>query len=288
MHTPRLILFEGIPGSGKTTAAARLQLHLQKEGFPSTFWQEGHFDHPADFEGIACLTAGDLQHFLNQQPALADVIQEYLSIRGEDHLLSYRKLQHQHPDLLPQSLLDAMPQKDVYDGLPMADYCRLALDRWQSFTQSAQESDAITLMECCFLQNPLTVMLARHNADPQFAREHILRLSRIIQPLNPLVIYLSPQNPRSALEHVRAERPHEWADFVTWYLTGQAYGQARLLSGFEGVIQFYTMRQQLELDLLPALPVSSLIVKQDGDAWNDRQQDINRFIAPYFLNGDLT
>jgi uridine kinase len=52
----KLILVEGIPGSGKSTAVANLQKFLENKDTPSRFWHEGDFDHPADFEGVARLS----------------------------------------------------------------------------------------------------------------------------------------------------------------------------------------------------------------------------------------
>ena len=258
MPVTKVILLEGIPGSGKTTAGYHLQQFLEGRGLATQFWREGNFDHPADFEGVACLTQFQYQDLLARFPKLVALSDERLTIQGDDCLLWYRKLQDLHPDEILQALVDELSRYDVYDGLPMDDYCRLALQRWRDFQCAAENSGEITLLECCFLQNPLTVMLARHNVDPGLVSGHIMRVEESIQRMNPLVIYLTPLDVRAALEHVRAKRPKEWADFVTGYLTGQAYGKAHQLNGYEGVIQFYEMRQKLELDILKRLSIPSL------------------------------
>lgn len=224
------------------------------------------------------MSEAEYQGLLTRYPELIPFIHEQLTIRGADHLLKYRKLQQLHPQEVPQSLVDEVSRSDVYDGLPMEEYCRLALDRWQDFVRDMENSDQITLLECCFLQNPLTVMLARHDASPQAARKQIADIADIIAPLNPLVIYLHPQNARAALEHVRAERPKEWADFVTWYLTGQAYGTSHDLHGYEGVIQFYEMRQKLEVEILKGLPVPSLVLEHSGMNWERNDKAIINFV----------
>ena len=179
---------------------------------------------------------------------------------------------------MPQVLVEELTRCDVYDGLPMAEYCRLALDRWRDFRQAASQSDTMTILECCLLQNPLTVLQARHDADPQAAREHIASIAAVIQPLQPLAIYLSPRDARAALDRVRAERPVGWANFVTWYLTGQAYGQTHPVAGWEGVIQFYEMRQRLEVELLAGLPLPSLVIGHAGQEWERCNAEIARFI----------
>ena len=277
----KLILLEGIPGSGKSTAGIYLQTYLEKAGLPVRFWREGNFDNPADFEGVACLTSSQYRDLLSHYPELVKLFDEQLTIRNDDHLLKYRKLQHLYSQQIPQHLIDGLSHYDIYDGLAMADYCRLALQRWQEFEKSAGTSEEITFLECCFLQNPLTLMLARHNADPQLAREQVRKMSRIIEPLTPLVVYLKPRDVRAALLHVQEERPKEWADFVTWYLTGQEYGEAHHLKGWEGVIYFYEMRQRLELDLLQELSIRSQVVEHTGTEWDHSYGQIMAFVRPY-------
>ena len=279
----KLILLEGIPGSGKSTAGATLQKFFEHHNIPSRLWWEGDFDPPADFEGIARLGVGQFRELLSQQPELAELIREYTSVRGTDYLLKYRKLQSVYPEKIDQSLMDELFHLDVYDGLPMDEYCRLALDRWQDFCDAASNSDEVTLMECVYLQNPLTVMLARHDADPQAARQHIERLTNVIRELNPIVIYLHPRDVTAALQHVRAERPKEWENFVTWYLTGQEYGKAHDLKGYDGVIQFYEMRQKLEVIILHDLPIQQLMIEHSGDEWERCNEEFVNFITPFFL-----
>jgi hypothetical protein len=284
MSRTKLIILEGIPGSGKSTAGTYLQSYLEKAGLPVRFWREGDFDNHADFEGIACLNGLHYRNLLLHYPDLAGLIQEQLTVRGEDHLIKYRKLQSLYPEQIPQKFIVELSGHDVYDGLPMKDYCRLALQRWQEFQAFAAQSDEIAILECCFLQNPLTVMLARHNADPQLAREQVEKIARIIAPLTPLILYLKPRDVRTALLHVREQRPKEWADFVTWYLTGQAYGKAHHLEGYGGVVRFYEMRQKLELDLLEELPVRSRVIEHSGAEWDHCYDEIMAFVSPFLKN----
>ena len=281
MSSTKLILLEGIPGSGKSSAAAHLETFLKRMGLPVRFWHEGDFDNPADFEGVACLTTSQYRKLIIHHPGRARLLEEQLTVRGNDHLIKYRKLQSLYPEQIPSRLIVELSGYDVYDGLPMKDYCRLSLQRWQDFQTSAAQSDEITILECCFLQNPLTVMLARHNADPSLAREQIEKIARTIDPLKPLVLYLKPRDIRAALLHAREERPREWADFVTWYLTGQAYGEAHHLQGYEGVIQFYEMRQKLEVGLLNELSIRSRVIEHAGKNWDHCYREIMAFVSPY-------
>jgi hypothetical protein len=284
MTDHKLILFEGIPGSGKTTAGIHLQNALEKKGHTVKFWREGNFDHPADFEGVARLSEAEYQNVLLRYPSLAPLFHEQLVIQDSDYLLWYRRLQSLHLKEIPQALIDELSRYDIYDGLPLEAYQRLILRRWRDFQRSVKDANKITILECCLLQNPLTVMFARHNANPQEACQHIEKIAEVIDGLNPLVIYLSPTNVRAALEHVRGERPKEWADFVVWYLTGQAYGESHHLEGYEGVIQFYEMRGRLELEILKGLSIPSLVLAHAGTDWGHVDDEIFRWVGQFLFN----
>src|SRR5512138_1559675 len=131
-HMPKtkLILLEGIPGSGKSTVGVYLQSALERAGLPVRFWREGDFDHPADFEGVACLNTTQYRSLIARHPEHAKLLEEQLTVRCDDHLIKYRKLQDLHPGQIPSRLIVELSGYDVYDGLPIKDYCRLALQRW--------------------------------------------------------------------------------------------------------------------------------------------------------------
>lgn len=277
----KLILLEGIPGSGKSSAGVFIEGLFRAQGREVTFWREGDFDNPADFEGVACLTSSQYQDFASRHPHLNSWLAEQLTIQDDDYLLWYRRLQTLHAEVIDQALIEELAHYDVYDGLGLEEYGRLALRRWQDFERSAAGSEQTTILECCFLQNPLTVMLARHNVDPQVACQQVIKIAEVIQRLNPQVIYLAPVNARKTLEHVRAERPKGWSEFVTWYLTCQAYGKTHNLTGYEGVIQFYEMRQKLELDMLNDIPLQSVVVKHSGNEWEQCYEQIIKFVSPH-------
>jgi adenylylsulfate kinase-like enzyme len=97
MSSPKLILLEGIPGSGKSSAGEFVQGLLQRQGLAVRFWREGDFDHPADFEGVAGLSEGYYRELLARFSHLAALIQQHTAMRGADFLVSYRKLQYTPP-----------------------------------------------------------------------------------------------------------------------------------------------------------------------------------------------
>lgn len=50
-----LILIEGLPGSGKTTAAKKIYEQLRCQGYPAELYLEGNSLNPADYDGFSFL-----------------------------------------------------------------------------------------------------------------------------------------------------------------------------------------------------------------------------------------
>ena len=70
MIDTKLILIEGIPGSGKTSAARFICNWLESHGRRPRLFLEGDWQHPADFESVACLDDAEYARLRAQFPAL--------------------------------------------------------------------------------------------------------------------------------------------------------------------------------------------------------------------------
>jgi len=276
MTDAKLILIEGIPGSGKTSVACFVCDWLESHGRQPRLFLEGDWQHPADFESVACLDDVEYAALCAQFPAQAGFLAQHARQENGEWFFSYRQMQHENGEQ-PDALFESLARFEIYH-LPAEKHQWLLLQNWHKFVADALEQDFVYVFECCFLQNPATTLFAYHNLPAEAVRQHILALADIVRPLAPKLVYLARQDVGATLEAVRRERPPEWADFVTWYLTGQDYGKAHNLSGFDGVVAFYAMRQAFELDVLPALPLSSAVIADDGD-WATRHEALLSFLG---------
>ncbi len=283
----KLILIEGIPGSGKTSIAAHLDRFLAERGWATRLYLEGDVYHPADYESVAYFERQAWETFRSRHPEQRALLERYLVWRGEDGFLAYgqlgqrlderlnERLNERHD--LPAAVWEELAARDVYNVPSPDTYRRLALAYWQAFADQAQRGEETFLFECCFLQNPLTVLVGRHNVDGAEAAVHIQAVADTVTALHPILIYLRQEDPRATLEWVAGERPQAWWDFLISYFVGRGWCQAMGLVGSEGVIAFYEMRQRLELDILARLNMRTLIVDTSPDDWGSSYRMVEKF-----------
>ncbi len=276
MTSSKLILVEGLPGSGKTTMAEYVRDELSRRGLRAQLFLEGNLDHPADVESVACLTDVEYAALVEQFPDWRERLEAEATVQGEERFIGYRKLAGQPGAAWPEALLKKLAAHEIYEQSPDA-FRRLLRARWQAFTDRALAEDQVWVFECCFLQNPLTMLLGRHAEPVSAAQAFVLRLAQIARPLQPRLIYLDPGSARQTLERVAKTRPPEWLEFVIAYHTQQGTGRARGWAGFDGLVKFYEMRQAVELDLLPRLPWPYLRVPHSD--WAADREKVMAFLG---------
>ena len=85
----RLILLEGIPGSGKTTLTSRLCALLREAGTPCAAWLEGQSGHPVELEHHACLTQEEYAALCAEFPGEAGALAAHAHAEGDFLLVRY-------------------------------------------------------------------------------------------------------------------------------------------------------------------------------------------------------
>ncbi|WP_066058311.1 hypothetical protein [Robertmurraya korlensis] len=250
----RLYIFEGVPGSGKTTSAKWLKSRL---GDKAKLFLEGDAEHPADYESVACLTEDQIDEVEKDFP----LIRKLAIPKGERYFISYAGMYEEDKELF-----ERLRQFDVYE-LAVEDYLIVALDRWREFVQKAKVEGHSYILECCYLQNPFTFLLAKHNCSKEVIFHFLNNVTEIISELDPVVVYFEQENLSDNLKKIRQERPIEWFEFVTWYYTGQEYGKERGLSGESGVLHFLNERKQYEKEFLSNARVKSMIINNTNADW---------------------
>ena len=273
----RLILVEGIPGVGKTTIAKHIKNHLDEKNIKSKLYLEGNLEHPADYESVACLDEKVFKDLINKYDINEEIISEYITRENTDYFINYGMILKNKIYNDNKPFLKALMSNDVY-SLPIQKYIRVTKDKWKRFVKTSENESCVYILECCFMQNPLTTMLAYHNQSEDVIKNHINNLSRIIDPLNPLMIFLEPKEIKETFDYIKKNRSIEWYNFVEDYITNQAYGKENELKGYEGVITFYSHLKKIALESYALLNCSKIKLVSSKMNWTINEKKINAFI----------
>jgi Chromatin associated protein KTI12 len=267
-----LIIVEGIPGSGKSTTANFIKEHLEKKGVKAKLYQEGDTSHPADYESTACLSDSQFYNILERFPEYRDAIQECTEKKGKKYFTQYRDLEN-----IDSSIVDDLAPYDVYE-LELDTYEEVSYNYWREFIEKTKFGDEVYIFECCFLQNPFTKFIAKHNASPLRLGNHLMKISALMKPLNPLLIYLYQENIDQSFNPVYQERSQDWRDFFTDYHVNQGYGKENGLKGYKGLVEFLERRRDQELRIIEDLPVQTLLIQNDERDWEEYYDNVKEAI----------
>ncbi|WP_340021885.1 hypothetical protein MHI24_23215 [Paenibacillus sp. FSL K6-1096] len=243
---PKLILIEGLPGFGKSTTAQLVYEILTEMGIETRLFLEGNLAHPADYEGVACLTQAEydeLSRTCGGNPG--EVLSAYTASQSNNYLLEYRKLMNEQGPCLSKEWTDALARKDIYE-LPLDQHRELITAKWQQFAEKALRGPDTYVFDCAFLQNPVTMGMIKHGAAEEYMTSYILELEAIIKRLNPLLIVVEQDDLEYAFRKAVQERAQEWSEGFIQYYTTQGYGLRQGHQGLEGTVQVLRGRSKLE------------------------------------------
>ncbi|TRZ38302.1 hypothetical protein CEQ21_23155 [Niallia circulans] len=271
----KLIIVEGLPGSGKSTTAATIHEILQNHPIKSELFLEGNLEHPADYDGVACFSPSEwslLEKNINKK----DILHSSVEYNNGLFLLPYRKLMNQNKGLFTDIELSSIFQHDIYE-LPFEQYAALAVKKWADFAETAWHNDKIYIFECSFLQNPLTIGMIKWAEAQERLTEHIARLEEIICKLNPVLFYVSQEDVKGSFLKAFDERPVDWSTGFIDYYTKQGFGKMHQLHGIDGTIQVLQARKKLELKMYENLSIQKFIL--NNSSYNLQRSDIVKMLT---------
>src|SRR5574342_615839 len=189
----KLILVEGLPGSGKSTTAKLIQEILTEQNVKAELYMEGNLDHPADYEGVAFFTEEEFAQLLEANKGLIQIFKEKAFVKRGRRLLPYMKIKTELGDEFPDKLLEEVSKKDVYE-LPLEENIAVIAESWEEFAKQADANDLVYIFECCFIQNPVTVGMIKYGAPDEMSIHYVNKLADAVRNLNPLLVYVKQED----------------------------------------------------------------------------------------------
>jgi len=274
--TTKLILIEGIPGSGKTTFAEKIKGWYQAKGTSVNLYLEGQL-HPADLGWCSCVPLDAYNQILNRYSSLEEDIKQNTVFENGIAIIAYTKVPTSNREFYKE--LEAY---EVYDGRVDDEmFFKLHYDRWQRFGNIMKDRDELTIFECAYMQNHVNELLLWRNVGEDKIIEHHMKLLDSVISLSPILIYLSQPNIEETILRIAKERLSNygnWIDLCISYCERSPYGQKHNLEGLEGAMEVFTKRKQIEMKIMELLTIPKIIVENANNDWNGIWNEIETFL----------
>lgn len=270
----RLILVEGMPGSGKSTISRKIRNYLVSKGLDVVLYNEGDM-HPADMAWNALLTKEEYNNVINNNKEYENIIKENSKFEEDYVIVAYTKLGLRKDK---SELKKVFEDHEIYDGRVTIDiFKELHLKRWKKFAEQMKEDKKkIVIFECAFLQNHVNELLAVHEKDLHYTKEYLKELIETVSELAPKIIYLNQHFVKETLNRIAKERVsdnkglyQDWIDVVIEYFENSNYGKHNNINGFDGLVSYFEKRQEIELGVIKSLSIGNLIIHNHNYDYED-------------------
>jgi hypothetical protein len=257
----KLIIFEGIPGSGKTTTSQLLHKHILQNGKNSNIYIEG-CEHPIDLPFYAYLSLSEYDDIIYKYRGQAEWMKQN-SIIEDDYVLSPYKTPEPHPR--DEMLIEYLSSREFcYSSKPIVSFDtfkKVFYKRFERYVAKMITENVITIFESVLLQHQIHDInrLYPHIKENEII-EYLINITNILSPLNPVLFYISQDNVKESMKHTALIRSKpRWSA--------------------EETIAYYEKRKSLELEAMEDFPFNSVVLDNTDYDWNKMFDTILHYLS---------
>ncbi|MBD3919678.1 hypothetical protein H8B09_13015 [Paenibacillus sp. PR3] len=269
MINSNLILFEGIPGSGKSTTARSVSIQLDLAGVPNSFIHELASNHPINFFNEVYLNETEFSEF-SELLSLFDSVSGVTTTIENMYCVSLLELRRSHLISNKAELI-----KELFPFFWINDpsrYLAIARTKVQSFVKRVIEENEVIIMEGSIIQF-FTDGLLLNGFSKSVIMKFINSLMEELKSLNPVIIYLTPSDKESSIRKMFEIRGET-------YKVGRhfPYAQGKQKNDFELYIDFLTEYDEIAQEIVNHSNFVKLSIDIAKRNWIDYEQLILRIL----------
>jgi hypothetical protein len=213
------------------------------------------------------------EHFesiMSLYPQYRDALRGKMRVENKHAIIAYTQLGIKDPDFI--KLLESY---EIFNGrVGFEDFTEIFLKRWENFAGKAEKSDEINIFECAYLQNQLCELIYFYQMDASSIEKYMTGLIDSAKNLKPVMFYLNqPDIPehirRLGEDRVNEKGEKDWLRQMILYTENSPYARKHNLKGFEGIVKCFEKRQQIELNLIKKLPITTHIIENPDYNWEE-------------------
>jgi thymidylate kinase len=153
------------------------------------------------------------------------------------------------------------------------------LSAWATFAAAVRASEAVTVVDSTFLQSSVASML-RRNLEPDTILTYIDRVTDLVQPLDPALVYFLEADSDAAFRRICERRGMAWTLFHLSASDGMAWTRMRGLSGFDGLLAYWREHARVCDAAVSRSRLRTVIVESGIGDWPARRHHIAEFLGP--------
>jgi len=245
----KLIIFEGIPGSGKTTTSQLLHKYLNENGLDSYNFIEGS-EHPIDLPFYAYLSLREYDALIKRYQGQAQWL-KLNSIVEDNYVLCPYKIPEPYPR--NDMLIEYLSSKEFcYTSNPIVTFDtfkEVFYRRFEKYVAKVINQNEVTIFESVLFQHQIHDInrMYPHVSEYEII-EYLRTLADILTPLNPLLFYISQNSVSESLKSTALIRSKpRWST--------------------EETIAYYEKRKALELEAMKKLPFQAIVLDNTDYNW---------------------
>lgn len=192
MENTRLIMLEGLPGTGKSTNSFFLSTQLEREGKIVKWIHEVARPHPVLFFYEASLTYEEYHSFLKAHPQAEPILNQVAVFRKNTVGIDLLELEWNFINVIGINAFQALREYDVWT-FSRHKYANVALEKWGHFAENVLDKEAIYILDSSIFQYQIFSFLLKNTPYDEL-EQFIQKLFAIIKPLNPNLIYFYREN----------------------------------------------------------------------------------------------
>jgi len=265
MTDTRLIMLEGLPGTGKTTNSDFLRMQIERGGKQVKWIHEVSRPHPTSFFDEAVFTYGEYESFLKTYPKSAPILNNIAMFRKSTVGIDLLEVEWNHLNSIGEHIFQALREYDAWK-FPLDKYKEIALEKWAHFVEKAlNNKNDVYILDSAIFQFQIFGFLFKN--EPYTCLENFVhKLFDIIEPLNPCLIYFYRENTEVTIDYLEKNRGTEYLEWIYERDKAQPYYQNHP-KGAEGFKQFLRDYADFAKLLFDSLACKKILLEISKGEW---------------------
>ncbi len=212
-------------------------------------------------DGITGSGKSTLSHFLYRQMQKNNMQVKWLHEEEKDHPLVYK------PNWAKE--LTTQEKTEIY----LKEYVEL----WGKFAEEVKQSGSVYIVESYLFQYPFATLI-RQETDKSRIKEFGHALIKQVEQLNPVVIYLYPQDVETGINLNFTRRGKDWTEWILSKLESTEHAKKRNWDGQTEANYYYQSLSDISLELMKEFTLPKMSIENSRQDWDLYRKEMLQFL----------